>query len=192
MRITNLRNVIIIVIGTSKKIVYQHIWRTTLPRRSPRSAGGGDLGRLWNAFSTELADRTIRFITERLHQDHRISSVLKTSGIAMGVPGFIWVNTRAEPEHKVRAVAIQAACSSSPSSSPPTIVDHPPAQFVEWPCAKTPEPVPLLANARRGELVVPVNRTKADGPTMRLAIATIPSETQPPTKEPIVGAGSVI
>jgi len=33
--------------------------------------------RLWNAFSTELADRTIRFITERLHKDRRISSVLK-------------------------------------------------------------------------------------------------------------------
>ena len=41
---------------------------------------------------------------------------------------------------------------------------------------KTPEPVPLLANARCGELVVPVNRTKADGPTIRLAIAIIPSK----------------
>ena len=89
-------------------------------------------------------------------------------------------------------VLASGACSSSPSSSPPTTVDHPPAQFVEGPCAKTPEPVPLLANPRCGELVVPVNRTKANGPTIRLAIAIIPSETQPPTKEPIVGAGSVI
>ena len=73
-------------------------------------------------------------------------------------------------------VPASGAYSSSPSSSPPTTVDHPPAQFVEGPCAKTPEPVPLLANARCGELVVPVNRTKADGPTMRLAIAISPSK----------------
>ncbi|NMN99490.1 alpha/beta hydrolase [Antrihabitans stalactiti] len=83
---------------------------------------------------------------------------------------------------------VSGACSnsSSPSGSTPSTVDHPPAQFVAGSCAKTPEPVPLLANARCGQLVVPVDRTKADGPTMRLAIAIIPSEMQPPTKEPIV------
>lgn len=82
-------------------------------------------------------------------------------------------------------VLVSAACSDSSSPSTPT-TEHPPAKFVEGPCAKTPEPVPLLANARCGELVVPVNRTKPDSATLRLAIAIIPSETQPPTKEPIV------
>jgi pimeloyl-ACP methyl ester carboxylesterase len=43
-----------------------------------------------------------------------------------------------------------------------------------------------LDNARCGVLVVPESRTAAGGRTLRLAVAIIPSETQPPTAEPIV------
>ncbi|MDJ0418634.1 alpha/beta hydrolase [Rhodococcus opacus] len=86
------------------------------------------------------------------------------------------------------SILVSSACSnnSDPSSSPPTTVAHPPAEFVKGPCAKTPNPVPLLENARCGELLVPVNRTKEDSGTLRLAVAIVPSETQPPTKAPIV------
>jgi hypothetical protein len=113
------------------------------------------------------------------------------------------VNSRTTPRYEILSqftvlafavILAGGACSSSSSSSPPTTVDHPPAQFVEGPRAKAPEPVPLLANARCGELVVPVHRAKADGPTMRLAIAIIPSKNAatPPRNQscsPTAGPG---
>ncbi|WP_231987799.1 alpha/beta fold hydrolase [Mycobacterium sp. 852002-51152_SCH6134967] len=46
--------------------------------------------------------------------------------------------------------------------------------------------MPELKGARCGELVVPEDRTKAGGRTLRLAVAIIPSETQPPSSDPIV------
>lgn len=86
------------------------------------------------------------------------------------------------------SILVGSACSSNSDSSqsPPTTVDHPPAQFVSGPCAQTPTPVPMLDGARCGELTVPLQRTKSDDKTIRLAVATIPSKTQPPTKVPLV------
>ena len=46
--------------------------------------------------------------------------------------------------------------------------------------------MPLLQGARCGELVVPLDRTAADGETIRLAVAVLPAKTQPPSQEPIV------
>jgi len=46
--------------------------------------------------------------------------------------------------------------------------------------------LPELANAQCGQLVVPENRQKANGKTIRLPVAIIPSVTQPPLHEPIV------
>jgi hypothetical protein len=46
--------------------------------------------RLWNAFSTGLADRTIRFITERWHEDrliHRFSNFRYCYGVCQDLSG---------------------------------------------------------------------------------------------------------
>jgi len=89
-------------------------------------------------------------------------------------------------------VMVCASCgqSSSPSSDSaatmPTTAEHPPAQFVASPCPNTPKPVRLLERARCGVLVVPENRSKTDGRTLRLSVAVVPSETQPPAADPIV------
>ncbi len=81
--------------------------------------------------------------------------------------------------------------SSPPSASPswaaaPTTVAHDPAQYVQGPCPPTPHPVPELEKAHCGTLVVPENRTKPGGRTLRLPVAIIPSETQPAAADPIV------
>lgn len=75
----------------------------------------------------------------------------------------------------------KAPPQDAPSAAAPTT-----AQFVAGGCPRTPEPVPLLAKARCGVLVVPENRTKPDGRTLRLAVAIVPSETQPPAADPLV------
>jgi pimeloyl-ACP methyl ester carboxylesterase len=67
-----------------------------------------------------------------------------------------------------------------------TTVAHAPAKFEPGPCPATPQPVPELQGARCGTLTVPEDRTKPDARTLRLAVATIPSQTQPTTADPIV------
>ncbi len=85
-----------------------------------------------------------------------------------------------------------AACthSNSPpsasSAAAPTTVAHDPAQYQPGPCPSTPQPLPELQTAHCGVLVVPENRTKPGGRTLRLPVAIIPSETQPATADPIV------
>ena len=88
---------------------------------------------------------------------------------------------------------ICAACGQSssppadaPSANAPTTVVHAPGQFVPGPCPATPQPVPELAGAHCGVLVVPEDRTKPGGRTLRLAVAIIASQTQPPAADPIV------
>jgi pimeloyl-ACP methyl ester carboxylesterase len=95
------------------------------------------------------------------------------------------------------ALALVIACAACGEPSPPaasntaspttsTTAVHPPAEFVGGPCPQTPQPVALLTGARCGELVVPENRTKPGGRALRLAVAIIPSVTQPSGAEPIV------
>ncbi|WP_239655083.1 alpha/beta hydrolase [Mycobacterium riyadhense] len=87
-----------------------------------------------------------------------------------------------------------AACApsdSTPSGKPssaaaPTTMSHPPAQYQPSPCPATPQPVPELRTAHCATLVVPENRSKPGGRTLGLAVAVIPSETQPATADPIV------
>ncbi|MGE2691932.1 alpha/beta hydrolase [Mycolicibacterium pulveris] len=79
-----------------------------------------------------------------------------------------------------------APTAEAPSPTTPTTVEHPPAQFVAGPCPATPQPVPELARARCGELVVPQNRSTSGGRTVRLPVAIIPAENQPPAADPIV------
>lgn len=62
----------------------------------------------------------------------------------------------------------------------------PPARFQSAPCPQKSPPVPALANARCGYLVVPENRTKANGRTIRLAVAVIPATSPTPAPDPIL------
>lgn len=88
-----------------------------------------------------------------------------------------------------------AACRQSNSSPPsggassataPTTVSHAPAQYEPGPCPAVSQPAPELATARCATFVVPEDRTKPGGRTLRLAVAVIPSETQPAAADPIV------
>src|SRR5882757_4308310 len=79
-----------------------------------------------------------------------------------------------------------AACGHSNSTATgkesagaPTTVDHAPAQYLPGPCPTTPQPVPELQGAHCAVLAVPEDRTKPNGRTLRLAVAVIPSKTQP-------------
>jgi pimeloyl-ACP methyl ester carboxylesterase len=62
----------------------------------------------------------------------------------------------------------------------------PPAKFESAPCPKKSPPVPALDKARCGYLVVPENRLKDNGRTIRLAVAIIPSIAPRPKPDPIV------
>lgn len=83
------------------------------------------------------------------------------------------------------AVAIAASCGQP---KPPTLegAAQSRAQFLPGPCAATPQPVPELKTARCGVLVVPQDRSNPGRRTVRLAVAVVPSETQPPSADPIV------
>ena len=76
--------------------------------------------------------------------------------------------------------------SPAEAAAAPTTVAHAPAQYQPGPCPTTPQPVPELEGAHCATLVVPENRTKPGGRTLKLAVAVIPSETQPAAADPIV------
>jgi pimeloyl-ACP methyl ester carboxylesterase len=60
------------------------------------------------------------------------------------------------------------------------------ARFEPGTCPRTEEPVPALANARCGTLVVPENRAKPNGREVRLPVAIIPALSDPPAADPVV------
>ena len=72
-----------------------------------------------------------------------------------------------------------AACDSDSSGGPA-------ATFEPEACPTSVASLPALANARCGALVVPENRTKHNGRTIRLAVAIIPSVSQPLAPDPVV------
>jgi pimeloyl-ACP methyl ester carboxylesterase len=61
-----------------------------------------------------------------------------------------------------------------------------PAKFEPGPCPKPTFPIPALKNAHCGFLVVPENRAKPGGRTIRLAVAIVPAESSTPAADPIV------
>ncbi|WP_344440845.1 alpha/beta fold hydrolase [Kitasatospora nipponensis] len=73
--------------------------------------------------------------------------------------------------------AAAAAAGARPAGSP---------RFEPGPCPRTAQPVPALANAACGTLVVRENRTRPDGPTIRLAVAIIPAVSSTPAPDPVV------
>jgi pimeloyl-ACP methyl ester carboxylesterase len=60
------------------------------------------------------------------------------------------------------------------------------ARFEPAPCPDLPEPVALPRNARCGFLVVPENRSRPEGRTIRLVVAIVPAVAQQPAPDPIV------
>ncbi len=53
-------------------------------------------------------------------------------------------------------------------------------------CPKTPEPIAALKNSRCGFLIVPENRSRPNGRTVRLVVAVVPSRSKPAQPDPIV------
>lgn len=90
----------------------------------------------------------------------------------------------------ITLAAAGVACShpdtsgSSTQPGPPTTAGHSPAGYEPSPCPANP--APELTGAHCATLTVPENRTKPGGRTLRLAVAVIPSQIQPPTSDPIL------
>lgn len=79
----------------------------------------------------------------------------------------------------VTMALVSAACTSSSTKAAP-------AKFEPGPCPKTAMPVPALATAKCGTLVVPENRSKSNGRTIRLAVAIVPAKSPTPAADPVV------
>jgi pimeloyl-ACP methyl ester carboxylesterase len=118
--------------------------------------------------------------------DVTLTGLIRTRGGPAARPR--WARCWFAPASALILIAAAAACaqSSSPPATTPTTVAHAPAKFEPGPCPATPQPVPELQGARCGVLVVPEDRAKTGGRTLRLAVAVVPSQTQPPAADPIV------
>jgi pimeloyl-ACP methyl ester carboxylesterase len=71
----------------------------------------------------------------------------------------------------------------APAAGPAEVRYEP--RFEPAPCPDLPEPV-ALPNARCGFLVVPENRSRPEGRTIRLAVAIVPAVSPQPAADPIV------
>lgn len=79
------------------------------------------------------------------------------------------------------ALAI-ATCAGSPGSAASGDVAP---SFEPGACPARVASSPAFAHAQCGQLIVPENRHKQNGKTISIAVATIPSMTQPPKHEPL-------
>jgi pimeloyl-ACP methyl ester carboxylesterase len=85
------------------------------------------------------------------------------------------------------AVGVLAGCSSgSKSTTSTTTKSTTPARFEAGPCPAPEPPVDALKTARCGVLVVPENRTKNNGRTIKLAVVTLPAASPNKKPDPIV------
>lgn len=82
-------------------------------------------------------------------------------------------------------VATVGAFSTSVGAAP-RVAPAAPAKFEPGSCPKTPTPVPALATARCGTLVVPENRVDPNGRTVSLAVAIVPATAPTPGALPVV------
>jgi pimeloyl-ACP methyl ester carboxylesterase len=91
----------------------------------------------------------------------------------------------------VRALAAVAAASlclagaSVAGAQGPGASGYAP-RFEQAPCPADLPPFPALANARCGYLVVPEDRSRPDGATVRLAVAIVPAVSSQPAPDPLV------
>lgn len=77
------------------------------------------------------------------------------------------------------------ACNSSNTSSAPVPTSTASA-FVSGPCPKTPQPIPELADAKCGRLIVPEDRRHPNGHTISLSVAIIAADSANKKNDPIV------
>ena len=75
---------------------------------------------------------------------------------------------------------VTAAGASSAASSLPV------PRFEPTTCPTEPFPTTLPADARCGFLIVPENRTRANGRTIRLTVGIVPAASQTPAPDPVV------
>lgn len=85
----------------------------------------------------------------------------------------------------VVAALLLASCSSG-SSTTKKAAAPPAATYAPGPCPQTPTPVPALATAKCGTLTVPEDRSKNNGRTIKLSVATIPAKSPTPAPDPII------
>ncbi|HYC80761.1 MAG TPA: alpha/beta hydrolase [Solirubrobacterales bacterium] len=82
------------------------------------------------------------------------------------------------------ATAVLGSGGASPASAEP--VGESGARFEAAPCPQTPHPIPALKTARCGYLVVPANRARPNGKTIRNAVAIVPAVAKLPKPDPVV------
>jgi pimeloyl-ACP methyl ester carboxylesterase len=80
-------------------------------------------------------------------------------------------------------IAAFAGISASSGAGAPTL---PKPRFVRAACPTTTLPLTVFKVARCGYLVVPENRTKHSGRTIRLAVAIVPAVSRTPARDPFV------
>jgi pimeloyl-ACP methyl ester carboxylesterase len=82
------------------------------------------------------------------------------------------------------AVALLTSPTAGAASSAASALPAP--SFEPTPCPTEPFPTTLPANARCGFLIVPENRTKANGRTIRLTVGIVPAASPTPAPDPVV------
>ena len=80
-------------------------------------------------------------------------------------------------------IFVLAACGGGSSGSSSSAVAS--SKFVPGACPSRVIGTPAFANAQCGQLIVPENRHKANGRTISISVAIIPSVAQPPQHEPL-------
>jgi hypothetical protein len=78
-------------------------------------------------------------------------------------------------------LAVLAGCGGSSNNSATTV-----SSFEPGACPTSQAAILAKLGASCGYLVVPENRTKANGRTIRLPVAIVPSKSKPPAPDPIV------
>ena len=82
-------------------------------------------------------------------------------------------------------LSLLTALALSPAKAPAAESAATP-RFESAPCPVPAEPIPALQTARCGYLVVPENRSKPEGRTIRLAVAIVPAASGAPEPDPVV------
>ena len=93
------------------------------------------------------------------------------------------------PVYSTRILAVAGlvgliVAAGSASAAEPERAANP--QFLAGPCPQKPQPVPALANARCGVLIVPENRSAGTERRIRLPVAILPATGADPLPDPVV------
>jgi hypothetical protein len=84
----------------------------------------------------------------------------------------------------VVVVGAAVALLTSPTAGAASALQAP--RFEPTACPTEPFPTTLPADARCGFLIVPENRTKANGRTIRLTVGIVPAASPTPAPDPVV------